>query len=604
NEEACVRGTNEVVRPLLSSALTTCSVFLPMVFISGMVGALLFDQAMAVSIGLFSSFAVSITLIPVYYLVLNTTDRVKLNKSPNPRYIMLYERLLLGVFRRPLYISMTVLAIVIGGVFIFKDLPKEKLPAIEQDEFFVYVNWNEKINIEENKSRCVDLLQQVAEHRVQSSIYAGSQQFIMGQQSNLSQHESRIYIKVNSPEILKEVGHKIESFVKNFYSQATLEFLPAENMFELIFGEQEAELTAKIKPISSEMYLEYPKMNALVGSLFATVESTITSVVPMEEYMEISLNLDRLMIYNISLMQVTRKIQSLFNQYHLTDIKTGKGYVPVVLGTSKASILTQLQSSFVQNLQGVDIPLRELITTRKVSDFKSIIAGRSGEYFPVDFVLGSASPDILMKEINLAVRNDGEFEIEWTGSLFSNHKMILELSVILVVSLLLLYFILAAQFESLTLPIIILLEAPIDIAAAFLFLKFFGLSINIMSLIGVIVMVGIVINDSILKIDTINRLRKEGVPVISAIFIAGKRRLKPILMTSLTTIFAMLPFLFVTGMGADIQKPLAVSVIGGMTVGTLVSIFFIPYLYYFLFCLENDKLCINKKKHSTLKQKP
>ncbi len=103
-----------------------------------------------------------------------------------------------------------------------------------------------------------------------------------------------------------------------------------------------------------------------------------------------------------------------------------------------------------------------------------------------------------------------------------------------------------------------------------------------MSLIGIIVMSGIIINDSILKIDTINRLRNQGYSLMKALVVGGQRRFKPIIMTSLTTILALLPFLFITGLGADLQKPLALAVIGGMIVGTMVSLYFIPLFYYYL----------------------
>jgi len=101
-----------------------------------------------------------------------------------------------------------------------------------------------------------------------------------------------------------------------------------------------------------------------------------------------------------------------------------------------------------------------------------------------------------------------------------------------------------------------------------------------MSLIGIIVMSGIIINDSILKIDTINQLRKNGYSLLKALHVAGRRRLKPILITSLTTILAWTPFLLSSGMGADLQKPLALAVIGGMLVGTVVSVYLIPVMYY------------------------
>jgi len=158
-----------------------------------------------------------------------------------------------------------------------------------------------------------------------------------------------------------------------------------------------------------------------------------------------------------------------------------------------------------------------------------------------------------------------------------------ELLIVMCIALALLYFILAAQFESFTQPLIVLLEVPIDIAGALGLLWLFGGTINLMAMIGIIVMSGIIINDSILKIDTINQLRRQGYGLINAIETGGHRRLKPILMTSLTTILALLPFLFQNDMGSRLQQPLALTVIGGMTIGTLVSLYFVPLCYYYLY---------------------
>ena len=110
-----------------------------------------------------------------------------------------------------------------------------------------------------------------------------------------------------------------------------------------------------------------------------------------------------------------------------------------------------------------------------------------------------------------------------------------------------------------------------------------GMSINIMSLIGMIVCSGIIINDSILKVDTINKLRREGVGLIRAILVAGSRRFKPIIMTSLTTILAICPFLTGGNMGADLQLPLSLAIAVGMSVGTLISLYFVPLIYYSIY---------------------
>jgi multidrug efflux pump subunit AcrB len=241
------------------------------------------------------------------------------------------------------------------------------------------------------------------------------------------------------------------------------------------------------------------------------------------------------------------------------------------------------------NSKGQAIPLKALLTVKRDKSLKKIQAGKEGEYIPITFTKTNNDIHAMIQQVNTYLKSEGVFEAGFTGAYFSNKKMLKEIALILGISLLLLYFILAAQFESLLLPLIVLSEVPIAIFGALLVLKLTGESINLMSMIGIIVMSGIIINDSILKIDTINRLLQEGNGLLKAIMLGGKRRLKPILMTSITTIFALLPFLFMHGMGAELQKPLAYTVIGGMIIGTLVSLFFIPLSYYNILKLQQPE---------------
>jgi multidrug efflux pump subunit AcrB len=155
----------------------------------------------------------------------------------------------------------------------------------------------------------------------------------------------------------------------------------------------------------------------------------------------------------------------------------------------------------------------------------------------------------------------------------------------------LLYFILAAQFESFLQPLIVVFTLPLGVGGEFLVLWLTGTSLNVMSAIGLVVMLGIMVNDAILKIDTINRLRvtyqvKDGMEtraaLTKALYHAGEIRLKPIVMTSITTILALIPVVFSAGLGADLQRPLVFSVIGGLTIGTFTALYFVPLAYWFL----------------------
>ena len=166
---------------------------------------------------------------------------------------------------------------------------------------------------------------------------------------------------------------------------------------------------------------------------------------------------------------------------------------------------------------------------------------------------------------------------------FSSREMIRELIIILLVAVSLLYFILAAQFESVIQPLIILSEIVVDIFFVLFGLWLFGESLNIMSMIGLVVMSGIIINDSILKVDTINRLRKNGMSLLRAVFTGGAQPFETDYHDFVDDDIGYCSLLNRVDMGSDLQYPLSLSIIIGMSVGTIISLFFIPLLYYVIY---------------------
>ena len=146
-------------------------------------------------------------------------------------------------------------------------------------------------------------------------------------------------------------------------------------------------------------------------------------------------------------------------------------------------------------------------------------------------------------------------------------------------ALLLVFMILAAQFESLRLPFVVLLAVPLSLIGAILLLAISGSGLNTMSLIGIVVLVGIAVNDAIVKVDFIRRARAAGLPVREAIEEAGRVRLRPIVMTSMTTILGLLPMAIGLGSGAELRSPIAIAVIGGMITSTTLTLFVVPVFY-------------------------
>ena len=284
-------------------------------------------------------------------------------------------------------------------------------------------------------------------------------------------------------------------------------------------------------------------------------------------------------LYGATYPQLVSVLRNALNENELFSIVQGDKTLPVVMGVDTRDIDDIVQNTFLRR-DGVDLPVGAFMRQTYEEDLKSIVSGAEGNYYPLPLDLPDSKVADVMDDIRTITEDNGDFEVSFSGAYFGNRKMIGELILVLLVAIVLLYLILASQFESLVQPLIILSEIVIDIFASLVVLWICGASVNLMSMIGLVVVCGIVINDSILKIDTINRLRKSGTGLYHAILVGGHRRFKAIVMTSLTTILAVCPFLSRGNMGDDLQYPMSLVIIAGMVVGTAVSLFFVPVIYF------------------------
>ena len=592
---ACAAGTTEVIAPMLSSMLTTVAVFVPLIFMSGIAGAIFMDQAFSIAAGLLVSYIIGIMLLPVLYLLfyrLGIRRKGVLSKgfykkeNKNAWLERFYDDGIHWVFsHKKLSIAMTLAALPLC-FFLFSYLEKERMPEIEQNELVMRIDWNENIHVDENHRRINALTKRIDKLVTEHTAYVGIQDYILNDGSELSATEAELYFKTEQSEGIKTLQEELDKIVRDEYPLAVLTFSPPETIFEKLFVTSEADIVAQLH--SSNRSLT-PELSSLQNVENAIVQQTgiKSEGIALRNQMNIVVNRESLLLYNVSYNEVTRLLRTAFKENKVSTLRSFQQYLPISIASEEQSINEILTNTLVQSQADKDgevsyIPLDRLVKVVPSEDLKSITAGKDGEYIPISFFDIEDAPQ-LMNNIRKAVRQTGDWEVDFSGSFFSNKKMIGELTVILFVSILLMYFILCAQFESFLQPLIVLVEIPIDVAFALASLWLFGHTLNLMSAIGIIVTCGIVVNDSILKIDSINELRKAGTPLMQAIHTAGIRRLRPIVMTSLTTIMAMVPLLFSSDMGSELQRPLAIAMIGSMLLGTLVSLFIIPLIYWFIY---------------------
>lgn len=593
-KRACITGTGEVITPMLSSSLTTIAVFFPLIFMSGIAGAIFYDQAFSVTVGLMVSYFTGIMLLPVLYMLVYRAGfrtrkwkwfSMKIN-NPIKEHTLdrFYDKGVDWVFNHKAFSVVFCIISLPLCVFFFNFIDKDRMPDIDENELIVRVEWNENIHIDENEKRVNDLFKLLKDKVVEQTATVGQQDYILNKEQELSSSEAELYFRTDDPAAIEGLQKEIYGSLKESYPLAVISFSPPETVFEKLFVTGEPDIVAELYAQDREKMPEAEKLRDLELQFTKTTGIAPTGIA-FENQLNLSINKEKMLLYRVSYDELYRILKTAFKENNVAMLHSFQQYLPITIAEKEQTVNDVLQQTLIRtqpdaNGQTYDLPLREFMKVTPAEDIKSITAGSNGEYIPYKFYKVKDA-EKLMKGVKKTVST--EWDTKFSGSFFSNRKMLNELLVILLVSLLLMYFILASQFESFMQPLLVLAEIPIDVAFALLLLWMCGHTLNLMSAIGLIVTCGIVINDSILKLDAINELRKSGVPLLEAIHEAGRRRLRPIIMTSLTTILAMVPLLFSFDMGSELQKPLSIAMIGTMLIGTLVSLFIIPLLYWFIY---------------------
>ena len=594
-KRAAVAGTSEMITPMLSSSLTTIAVFVPLVFMSGIAGAIFMDEAFSITSGLMVSYFTGIMLLPVLYVLFyrmgirkhNWFTASFKNLLKNEWLTRFYDTGIEWVFaHKKMTMAFAIVSLPLC-VLMFMVIEKERMPKIDQNETVVNIEWNENIHVDENNRRVNAILAMTDSLVEEHTAYVGMQDYLLGTENEFSSGEAELYFRTAEPSGIPVLTEMLGSRIRREYPAATVTFSPPVTLFEKLFVTGEPDLVAQLRSSDRTSTPEASDVREIEADI-AKETGYMPDGTPFRSQLNLEVDRNRLLIYNVNYDEVVRVLCTALKDNQVSTLRSYQQYLPIGIAGREMSVNRILAETLVEtNADAVTgernyIPLRELVRIVPGEDLKEITAGRNGEYIPVNFYNVGNVPQV-MDGVRRAVDSDSRWDVSFGGSFFSNRKMMGELTVILLISVLLMYFILCAQFESFLQPLIVLAEIPMDIAFGLVLLWATGHTMNLMSAIGIIVSCGIVVNDSILKLDSINELRKEGMPLLDAIHTAGHRRLRAIIMTTLTTVFAMVPLLFTSDLGSEMQRPLSVAMIGTMMVGLVISLFVIPLIYWFIY---------------------
>jgi len=595
-KEAAIKGTAEVGGANTASTITTIVVFLPIVYLHGASGELFKDQAWTVAFSLLSSLFVAIIVIPMLssrFIKKNITHKKDKSNNKFAWYGHFLERIITK--RIPIIIG----TFVIVGVtsLLIPLIGSDFMPKTESNKFSIRLTLEEGSELM-NTANTVNSIESIAKDIVGDNldfIYSHTGPKLVSNSSKGGQEDKNTAIidiklkKESNISVSQLMAYLDKNIVGN--SNMNLEFLSDQSALGTVLGTDEA-------PIIIEVYSQEVKelehiSNQISEKLIKNknlfeVSSSFEKGAP-----EIDVKIDRLKagVLGIDINNVTSQIK---------DILSGKEAGSIEKGGELKSIRVALPKIALKDLSEIEVisggkkyRIGEIATIETNYSPKEIqrkgqnrigkISANLRKGAVLDKVVTDIKADIATIDIpsNCRIKIGGE-EAKRAES-FGSLAFALMLSVILV------YMVMASQFESLVHPFTILLSIPLAVAGSLLSFFILGQSLNIMAYIGIIMLVGIAVNDSIILVDAINRLKKDGMELTEAIKQAGLQRIRPIIMTSLTTILALLPLTFGFGESAALRSPMAIAVIGGLITSTLLTLVVIPCLYYSI-----DRLFVKK----------
>ena len=585
-KDAAIHGTAEVGGAITASTLTTIVVFLPIVYLHGASGELFKDQAWTVAFSLLSSLFVAIFVIPMLYhrFYRKKTAPVKrLSTGMN-----LYGKLLGNILKAKWVVIIVGFAMAGASFLLLPKIGSEFMPQTQSREFLINLKLAEGTKLERTEAtvRNIEniLTDYLGDNLSKMYSHAGPSTVFSGSQSTVFQGENTAEIKVIlNPESMLDADHVIETIDRLTTGIGNMEvtFSKEETALQSILGTDEAPVVVEIRGVEMDeienLSVEVKDIMTKIPGLF-NIQTSIEDGAP-----EVEVFIDRIRagLYNLNINTVVTQLQ---------DQLQGKNAGQLEKSGEMRDITIKLPDTPLSDLEGMTV--RSGTQTYRLSEIAELRHGESPrEIFRrnqnrIGKVTAQMEPGVALQHVAEEIRKSTsaitlqpDYSIQITGDEEKRQESMASLGFALVLSIILVYMVLASQFESLIHPFTILLTIPFALVGSILTFFILGRAINIMAIIGIIMLAGIAVNNSIILIDRINQLIRDGLDRRSAIIQAGQQRIRPIIMTSLTTILALLPLTIGLGESAALRSPMALAVIGGLVTSTLLTLVVIPCVY-------------------------
>lgn len=584
---AARRGAEEVAMAISASTLTTVAVFLPVAFVGGITGLMFRELALTVSFSLLASLAVALLVVP---MLAATLLRAK-SRMSNDRKERLspYQRSLKWALQKKLPVMLLTLLLLGGSILTFPHLGGEFIPPMDQGEVRVTVTlpsgsaFQETDRVTMQVETLLLAREEVASVSSSIGISTGMGGAMMGG-GGARRNRASLTVVLQPG----QRGDDLAAYINEQHATFVGATVVADSVAGMAGGMGGMGAGAPVQINLSGPSLEGLRLHAdSIKSAIAAVEG-VTEVsdnmgVGAAEFV-VRVRRAEAAELGVSPMAVASAVRTAFQGETAARVsRDGREInVTVRLAEHARQNLASLENLMVAAPQGRMVRLHEVAVVERSVGPAAIrrMANQRVVSISADIAerdLQSVSRDVLSALQELPLPDDYRYEV--AGEMFEMREAFDGLILALILAVVLVYMVMAAQFESLLYPLIVMFSMPLAIIGVLFALFFTGTTLSVPSIMGVIVLAGIVVNNAIVLVDYINQLRERGRGVTEAIVEAAGIRLRPILMTTATTVLALIPLAVMPGSGAEMQQPLGIAVIGGLTVSTLLTLYIIPIAY-------------------------
>ncbi|TVQ29809.1 MAG: efflux RND transporter permease subunit [Phycisphaeraceae bacterium] len=597
--EASVRGAGEVATAIIASTTTTLVIFLPLVFTRGVSGVLFQQFALVVAFSLLVSLAVALTVVPMLSSRLigaagepASSGAVRSLTRAADGFFDGLERLYLGLLRDALrfrFVTVLLAAGLLGASFLLVPmLGSEFLPPSDEGEVRVSgeMEVGTRLDLVDRQTKLLEsLVFPAVPEMVTGVVSVGASGW---NPADASEGEIRMALTPASQrtrsntEIADDLRERLEGQIPGMRIRTRAP--QGQRMLERLLGGEEG-LDIEVRGY------ELSILDALVAEAGAIIEQTpgVTDIrlsreigVPQEL---VRIDRDKAADLGVSVRSIAQTLEAALGGARAGEFReAGEEHrILVRLKDARRIPLDEILDITVRSSNGEDVALRNLVTAsgelgplvidrknqQRIARISANISGRD---------LVSVASDV--RERLQSIPRPVGYEFVIAGSYEEQQRAFREMLFTFALAIALVYMVLASQYESFRDPLVVMLSVPTAAIGVIVILFLTGTTLNIQTYIGCIMLGGIVVNNAILLVDQAGRLRREqGMNANDALLEAGRRRLRPILMTSMTTILALIPLAMGVGEGAEAQAPLARAVIGGLTFSTLVTLVLVPAVY-------------------------